>query len=141
MADNAFLVVCALALPPIKVSSSFDSWLQLFPLDAQLAARAFYLIETFRHGGWRGYQYKCCRHRSATSPNLRPDRFLRLEYKKLKRLAEEFPAAAGGVRANELPQEGGAELLRHAEELPQQPSLWMRWNYRDTLARHAVAPS
>jgi transposase len=31
------------------------------------------------------------------------------------------------------------ELLRHAEELKQQPSEWMPWNYRDTLARLAIA--
>lgn len=29
------------------------------------------------------------------------------------------------------------ELLRHAEELKQNPSAWMPWNYRDTLARLA----
>jgi len=29
------------------------------------------------------------------------------------------------------------ELLRHAEELKQNPSEWMPWNYRDTLARLA----
>ncbi len=27
------------------------------------------------------------------------------------------------------------ELQRHAEELKRQPSEWMPWNYRDTLAR------
>ena len=27
------------------------------------------------------------------------------------------------------------ELLRHAEELKQNPSEWMPWNYRETLAR------
>jgi len=27
------------------------------------------------------------------------------------------------------------ELLRHAEELKQQPSAWMPWNYRETLMR------
>ena len=27
------------------------------------------------------------------------------------------------------------ELQRHAEELKQNPSAWMPWNYRDTLAR------
>jgi transposase len=26
-------------------------------------------------------------------------------------------------------------LLRHAEELKQNPSAWMPWNYRETLAR------
>jgi transposase len=30
------------------------------------------------------------------------------------------------------------ELLRHAEELKQNPSQWMPWNYRDTLARLAT---
>ncbi len=30
------------------------------------------------------------------------------------------------------------ELLRHVEELQQNPSEWMPWNYRDTLARRAV---
>ena len=30
-----------------------------------------------------------------------------------------------------------AELLRHAKELKQNPSEWMPWNYRDTLARLA----
>jgi hypothetical protein len=30
------------------------------------------------------------------------------------------------------------ELLRHAEELQQNPPEWMPWNYRDTLARLAV---
>jgi transposase len=30
------------------------------------------------------------------------------------------------------------ELLRHVEELKQNPSEWMPWNYRDTLARLAV---
>ncbi|HEV2485428.1 MAG TPA: transposase [Terracidiphilus sp.] len=29
------------------------------------------------------------------------------------------------------------ELLRHAGELKQNPSVWMPWNYRDTLARLA----
>jgi len=29
------------------------------------------------------------------------------------------------------------ELLRHAEELKQNPSAWMPWNYHDTLARLA----
>jgi transposase len=28
-----------------------------------------------------------------------------------------------------------SELLRHAEELKQNPSAWMPWNYRETLAR------
>jgi hypothetical protein len=32
------------------------------------------------------------------------------------------------------------ELLRHAEELKQNPSAWMPWNYRETLAR-LVAPA
>jgi transposase len=27
------------------------------------------------------------------------------------------------------------ELLRHADELQQNPSEWMPWNYRETLAR------
>jgi hypothetical protein len=27
------------------------------------------------------------------------------------------------------------ELLRHAEELKRNPSEWMPWNYRQTLAR------
>ena len=27
------------------------------------------------------------------------------------------------------------ELLRHAEELKQNPSEWMPWNYRERLAR------
>ena len=27
------------------------------------------------------------------------------------------------------------ELLRHAEEFKQNPSEWMPWNYRETLAR------
>jgi hypothetical protein len=31
------------------------------------------------------------------------------------------------------------ELLRHAEELKQNPSEWMPWNYRDTLAQMATA--
>ena len=31
------------------------------------------------------------------------------------------------------------ELQRHAEELKQNPSEWMPWNYRETLAR--LAPS
>jgi len=31
-----------------------------------------------------------------------------------------------------------AELLRHAEELKSNPSEWMPWNYRDTLARLAM---
>jgi len=31
------------------------------------------------------------------------------------------------------------ELLRHAEDLQQNPSAWMPWNYRDTLARRATA--
>jgi transposase len=30
------------------------------------------------------------------------------------------------------------ELLRHAEELKRNPSEWMPWNYRDTLARFAT---
>jgi hypothetical protein len=30
------------------------------------------------------------------------------------------------------------ELLRHAQELKQNPSEWMPWNYRDTLARLAA---
>ena len=30
------------------------------------------------------------------------------------------------------------ELQRHAEELQQNPSAWMPWNYRDTLARLAM---
>jgi hypothetical protein len=30
-------------------------------------------------------------------------------------------------------------LLRHPEELKQNPSEWMPWNYRDTLARLAAA--
>jgi len=30
------------------------------------------------------------------------------------------------------------ELLRHVEELKQNPSAWMPWNYRDTLARLAT---
>jgi hypothetical protein len=33
-------------------------------------------------------------------------------------------------------------LLRHLEELKQNPSAWMPWNYRETLARlaaHAAA--
>lgn len=30
------------------------------------------------------------------------------------------------------------ELLRHAQELKQNPSAWMPWNYRDTLARLAA---
>jgi transposase len=30
-------------------------------------------------------------------------------------------------------------LLRHAEELKQNPSEWMPWNYRDTLAQMATA--
>ena len=30
------------------------------------------------------------------------------------------------------------ELLRHAEELKQNPSAWMPWNYRETLARMAT---
>ena len=29
------------------------------------------------------------------------------------------------------------ELQRHAEELKRNPSEWMPWNYRETLARHA----
>ncbi|MCI0419085.1 MAG: hypothetical protein L0312_07685 [Acidobacteria bacterium] len=29
------------------------------------------------------------------------------------------------------------ELLRHVEELKQNPSEWMPWNYRETLARRA----
>lgn len=31
-------------------------------------------------------------------------------------------------------------LLRHAGELKQKPSLWMPWNYRETLARILSAP-
>ena len=31
------------------------------------------------------------------------------------------------------------ELLRHTEELKQNPSEWMPWNYRDRLARLAAA--
>jgi len=31
------------------------------------------------------------------------------------------------------------ELLRHPEELKQNPSEWMSWNYRDTLARLSAA--
>ena len=31
------------------------------------------------------------------------------------------------------------ELLQHAEELKQNPSEWMPWNYRETLARLAMA--
>ena len=31
------------------------------------------------------------------------------------------------------------ELLRHPEELKQNPSEWMPWIYRDTLARLAAA--
>ena len=27
------------------------------------------------------------------------------------------------------------ELLRHTDELKQNPSEWMPWNYRDTLAK------
>ena len=30
------------------------------------------------------------------------------------------------------------ELLRHVKELKQNPSAWMPWNYRDTLARLAA---
>jgi hypothetical protein len=30
------------------------------------------------------------------------------------------------------------ELQRHAGELKQNPSEWMPWNYRDTLARRAT---
>ena len=30
------------------------------------------------------------------------------------------------------------ELLRHTEELKQEPSEWMPWNYRETLARMAT---
>jgi hypothetical protein len=30
------------------------------------------------------------------------------------------------------------ELLRHRAELPQDPSAWMPWNYRETLARLAT---
>jgi hypothetical protein len=30
------------------------------------------------------------------------------------------------------------ELLRHAQQLKQNPSEWMPWNYRDTLARLAA---
>ena len=30
------------------------------------------------------------------------------------------------------------ELLRHAGELKQNPSAWMPWNYRETLARLAT---
>jgi transposase len=30
------------------------------------------------------------------------------------------------------------ELLRHAEELKPNPSAWMPWNYRETLARLAT---
>ena len=30
------------------------------------------------------------------------------------------------------------ELLRHAEELKRNPSEWMPWSYRDTLARFAT---
>ena len=33
------------------------------------------------------------------------------------------------------------ELQRHASELKQNPSDWMPWNYRDTLARLAAAPA
>jgi transposase len=31
------------------------------------------------------------------------------------------------------------ELQRHTEELKHKPSAWMPWNYRDTLARLALA--
>jgi hypothetical protein len=31
-----------------------------------------------------------------------------------------------------------SELLRHTEELPQDPPACMPWNYRDTLARLAT---
>ena len=31
------------------------------------------------------------------------------------------------------------ELQRHAAELAANPADWMPWNYRETLARHAVA--
>jgi hypothetical protein len=31
------------------------------------------------------------------------------------------------------------ELQRHPEELKQNPSAWMPWNYRDTLARLAAS--
>ena len=31
-----------------------------------------------------------------------------------------------------------SELLRHAEELKANPSEWMPWNYRETLARLAA---
>jgi hypothetical protein len=30
------------------------------------------------------------------------------------------------------------ELLRHAEELQRNPSEWMPWNYRETLAQIAT---
>jgi transposase len=30
------------------------------------------------------------------------------------------------------------ELQRHAGELPPNPSRWMPWNYRETLARFAT---
>jgi len=30
------------------------------------------------------------------------------------------------------------ELLRHAAQLNQRPSVWMPWHYRDTLARLAT---
>ena len=30
------------------------------------------------------------------------------------------------------------ELLRHVEELKQNPSAWMPWNYRETLVRLAT---
>ena len=31
------------------------------------------------------------------------------------------------------------ELLRHVEELKQNPSEWMPWNYRETLARRVMS--
>jgi len=33
------------------------------------------------------------------------------------------------------------ELLRHAQQLKQNPSEWMPWNCRETLAREIVRPS
>ncbi len=33
------------------------------------------------------------------------------------------------------------ELQRHASQVQEKPSEWMRWNYRETLARLASTPA
>ena len=44
----------------------------------------------------------------------------------------------GGMAAVVNPFDYLTELQRHAEELKQNPSEWMPWNYRETLARLAT---